>query len=114
MCNGTNEHIYALSKEIHETAVEKGWWDKEKDLSNISVAVKVLLIISELSEGVEALRGNRWEGSIGTGSFSEELADAIIRILDLCFASGIDISWYINEKMKYNKNRPFRHGNKEF
>lgn len=40
-----------------------------------------------------------------------ELADAIIRILDLAGACGVDIEALVEEKHNYNK-RPFRHGNK--
>jgi NTP pyrophosphatase (non-canonical NTP hydrolase) len=41
-----------------------------------------------------------------------ELADALIRILDLAGKEGIDIEAAVLEKMKYNKTRSFRHGGK--
>lgn len=39
-----------------------------------------------------------------------ELADAVIRIADLCGALGIDLEEVIAKKMGYNESRPYRHG----
>lgn len=41
-----------------------------------------------------------------------ELADTIIRILDICGYYGIDIDEIVAEKMTYNETRSHRHGNK--
>ena len=39
-----------------------------------------------------------------------ELADAIIRILDICGGLNIPIEKLILAKLEYNKNRPYKHG----
>lgn len=39
-----------------------------------------------------------------------ELADAVIRIADLCGHLGIDLDAVIAEKMAYNDGRPYKHG----
>lgn len=39
-----------------------------------------------------------------------ELADAVIRIADLCGHLGIDLDAVIAEKMAYNVGRPYKHG----
>ena len=39
-----------------------------------------------------------------------ELADAVIRIADLCGHLGIDLDAVIAEKMAYNADRPYKHG----
>lgn len=41
-----------------------------------------------------------------------ELADAVIRIADLCGHMGIDLEAAIALKMDYNETRPFKHGKK--
>lgn len=41
-----------------------------------------------------------------------ELADIIIRVLDLAAAYGIDIGKAVVSKMEYNKSRPEKHGGK--
>lgn len=41
-----------------------------------------------------------------------ELADVIIRILDMCGKYGIDIGAMIAEKHEFNKTRPYKHGGK--
>lgn len=42
-----------------------------------------------------------------------ELADIIIRVLDICAANGIDIAAAIADKMAFNETRPYRHGGKQ-
>jgi hypothetical protein len=42
----------------------------------------------------------------------DEVADAIIRLLDFCGARGIDIDWHIKNKLRYNATREHKHGKK--
>ncbi len=43
-------------------------------------------------------------------TFEDELADALIRIFDLCGKLDIDIEWHLQQKMQYNGMRPYKHG----
>jgi NTP pyrophosphatase (non-canonical NTP hydrolase) len=43
-------------------------------------------------------------------TFEDELADTVIRILDLCGARGVDIMQHINLKLAYNRTRERKHG----
>jgi len=45
--------INELSKEVHQNAVDKGWWE---DKESFNVAEKLMLIVSEVSEAMEADR----------------------------------------------------------
>lgn len=115
-----------LRDEIHGYAINKGFWDKERETGTL-----LMLCVSELAEAMEADRNGlyadleliekdkenfidfKWsfENSI-KDTFEDELADTIIRILDLCGAKGIDIEKHIELKMKYNATRERLHGKK--
>ena len=43
-------------------------------------------------------------------SFEDEIADAIIRLLDISAGHGIDIGFHVKAKMAYNATREYRHG----
>lgn len=104
--------INDFMQEVHENAVAHGWWDEERTFGDI-----IALCHSELSEALEEYRKGYEVDEMYYKGFkpegvSLELADCIIRILDYCGHEGIDIENAIKIKHKYNKTRPFRHGNK--
>lgn len=67
---------------------------------------KLMLVVTEIAEAAEAVRkGDK-------ANYAEELADAIIRILDLSHNQGIDIESEIALKMTINLKRPYKHGKK--
>jgi NTP pyrophosphatase (non-canonical NTP hydrolase) len=98
-----------LAKEIHETAVEKGFWDS--DLTPDVILAKMALIHSEISEILEAYRKEQ-----GYYKITEEFADVFIRLADLWQAmsehgmvSSLDEAIAI--KMTINQGRERKHGN---
>ena len=100
----------AIQNQVHEIAIQKGWWDKD-----VEVGTKIALIHSELSEGLEALRKNKQSDKIsGFLGIEEELADVIIRIMDDADRNNWRVAEALIAKMEYNENREYRHGNKEF
>lgn len=52
---------------------------------------------------------NRFETTI-KDTFEDEIADALIRILDLCGGFDIDIERHVELKLKYNATREYKHG----
>lgn len=99
-------NLTELAKNIHEDNRKKGFWDTER-----SNAECIALMHSELSEALEADRKDLMDDKLThRKGFDVELADAIIRILDTCGARGIDIQACIDEKLEYNRLRPYKHG----
>lgn len=60
-------------------------------------------------EWVEANFAREFRCSV-KDTFEDEIADAIIRILDLCGAFGISIEDHVSLKLQYNKSRDYKHG----
>lgn len=118
-----------LAAEVHQNAVEHGWWDGPPTFGDI-----IALCHSELSEALEAYRDGEelvhgccghctFEGSCDhpaqdgeTGCKPEgvavEMIDCILRILDWCAMEGVDVDELLRMKLAYNKGRPYRHGGK--
>lgn len=123
-------------KVINENAKKKGFWDEPINLSE-----KLMLTVSELSEAQEADREDNYvnpidvkqfyedvivEGCMNVdkksmleffesnikNTFEDEIADACIRLLDICEYKNIDIERHIQIKHWYNSLRPFKHGKK--
>ena len=120
--------LTTFARFINDEAKRKGFYD-----GNFNLSEKLMLIVSELGEAQEADRKDRranlkyflerqkvlvlesqircFESSI-KDTVEDELADAIIRILDLCGYLGIDINKHIELKVWYNSIRPHKHGKK--
>lgn len=118
--------ITSWAEQIHALAVEKGWWDRVPpgagpEQTMPVVLEKLLLVHSEISEAVEELRAGHWyrdvyyrieSGGDKPEGFPVEIADAVIRLLDLCWFLAIDLENVVAQKHAYNKTRAYRHGGK--
>lgn len=98
------EIINTLSDEIYESNYTAGWWS---DCDNpLCVPTKLLLIHSEISEAMEGDRRGLMDDKLPHRPMLEvELADAVIRILDLAGALGLDLGGAIQEKREFNNTR---------
>ena len=128
-----------LAAEALELTTRKGFHETEKRLETalsvqpdllsevrgLQTARRLALVQSEISEALEACRKNRYadfqafEAAGETkeafekyikDSFEDELADALIRILELAAVQNIDMDKHIQAKMKYNDTRPYKFG----
>jgi NTP pyrophosphatase (non-canonical NTP hydrolase) len=106
----TDYGLDALAAVLHETAVSKGFWEGE--INYDKVGNKLALVHSEVTEVLEAIRKNK-----GSEEVVEEMADVIIRLLDIYAAmrNTGDLIHSLDEvlftKMEINKERPKLHGN---
>ena len=91
---------------IKQWCEEIGSWRRGKGFMTewTNMPEKLMLVVTELAEAMEALR------QPDRGNFPEEIADAVIRLFDICDAVHIDLEDEIASKMEKNARRPFRHG----
>lgn len=110
-----------LGKRAFENATAKGFHDNPQN-----IATRLMLIVSELSEAMEADRKDRHAPStkeldyttLDTSTFKitvkdtfeDELADAAIRLVELAASLGIDLDMHVEMKMRYNATREYKHG----
>ena len=119
-------HLTPLSEDVFAANKAKGFWDGERNKGEL-----LMLVTSELAEALEADR----KGSYATDSllnslfnvedndrfkedferlvkdtFEDEVADAVIRLLDLCGGLGIDLGKHVELKLRYNSLRGKKHG----
>ena len=127
--------INELVRKAHTCAIKKGFYQKPVELGTA-----LMLITSELSEALEADRNDRRSNLkafevllkdsdnldfskdelkeylsnnfelMMKDTLEDELADAVIRICDLCGHLNIDLEKHIEHKLNYNKLRGTKHG----
>jgi NTP pyrophosphatase (non-canonical NTP hydrolase) len=99
------------AKELHENSVNKGFYEGV-DMTEFNwQSSKLMLIVSEVSETMEALRK-----SMGSEEVVKEISDTLIRTLDLYEALrevGVvteSLDEVFEQKAEFNKTRPHLHG----
>jgi len=105
-----------LAQEIHENALAKGFWkdsdNRERDEELL--AIKLASVHSEVSEALEVLRERvdnyGREDNVNTNDFGDELADIVIRVLDIGAWTGINVMERVINKHARNVGRPVLHG----
>jgi len=125
-----NLSLNEACKEQHERVRAKGF---EKQ----NIPTLLMLVVSELGEAVETDRKQRYaaipDDPTGTvfdprtfhndnvyfartfeenikDTFEDEIADAFLRLMDLCGEYNIDIEKHIRMKAEYNELRAPKHG----
>jgi NTP pyrophosphatase (non-canonical NTP hydrolase) len=116
-------NLNKIAKNIYEGNMKRGFWDEERN-----VGETLMLVVTELAEALEAHRSGKlcthgdkvayfesddlvqgFKSNI-KDTFEDEVADAVIRLLDMCGGFGIDIEFHVQTKLMYNASRPYKHG----
>ncbi len=100
--------ITAYSKIVHENNVNAGWWTNlvTGEKLDRNMGELLCLVHSEISEAMEGHRKNLMDDKLPHRKMLEvELADAVIRILDIAGSQGFDLGGAIEEKIEYNASR---------
>lgn len=110
-----NINLEELAFGIHSNAIDKGFWkplERMDSQDRIIFYLKQLAMVhSEVSEVLEAIRKEKGETVV-----VEEMADIVIRLLDLWCGMHRNgdvrtlLSVAINNKLNYNAERPEMHG----
>ena len=127
--------IKEWQKEVHQGARDRGFYDGELgEKTPVRISSMLALIHSEVSEALEDVRKENMQTTfrrtrlysttlitdfdkipvspLKPEGFPSELADIIIRTLDVAEWLGIDMEKEIKLKNDYNKTREHRHGGK--
>lgn len=95
-----------FTDEVHELARLKGFWERPQP-DEAQVVVKLALIMGEVAEALDEVRSQGLEDKEALG---EELADVIIRVLDLAGHLNLDLGHHIVTKHNINRTRARKHG----
>lgn len=118
-----------LAKKVYQNALEKGFYEDGKATN---MGERLALIHEEVSEALGADRKGKYCSltpmtvNVITsddlfaqfykaevkGTFEEEMADIVIRVLDMCAYANIDLDGHVEAKMRYNTMRKKYHGKK--
>lgn len=105
---GTAEQFNTFCQTVFQDNVAMGWYTdpatglrKERNVGEL-----LMLIVSEVAEGMEGHRKCLQDDKLPHRTMLEvEMADAVIRIADLCGYLGLDLGGAIVEKRLYNAKR---------
>lgn len=131
LSNGFREQAERVFKrmedEVYRLNHSKGWYEDPRSVGDLCA-----LLHSEVSEVLDAYRKRGFEskgstitrfpegGSVEPGLWEKpddvgsEMADILIRLLDMAKRWEIDLVAEYERKMRYNWTRPYQHGDKYF
>lgn len=95
------EAIRSMQRKIGGLNKQVGWWDNP-----VEVGTRLMLIVTEIAEATEGARKDLQDDHLPHRKmFEVELADAVIRILDLAAFYNLELAEAIAEKHDYNAKR---------
>lgn len=109
-------NLNSVAAIINQRNAAAGWWTnletgesmltKAGEKPKRNVPEMLMLIVTEVSEAMEGYRKGIKDDHLPHRDMLEvELADALIRILDMAHGIGYDIGGAVAEKLEYNMRR---------
>ncbi len=89
--------------DINELAAKNYDWVERMGWHNKTTLEALALVASEVGEAINECRGEK-----PTEAFAEELADIVLRVLDVAHWQGIDMEKELLAKMHKNEQRGTR------
>jgi len=109
--------LRVLTDHMGRTSAAHGFHDAPGMAPGEGIDRRLLLAVSEVTEAQEAIRDGHAPGEVWfrekdgkPEGFVMELADVIIRILDLAYVEGVDVGLAVAQKWAFNCSRPALHG----
>jgi len=102
-----------IGRQVGAVAADKGWREEQRAISEF-----IANIHAELSEAWEeyracnGIKNIQYEADGKPTGFLVEMADIVIRVLEMCDDLNMPIGYAVQLKNEYNKSRPYRHGGK--
>lgn len=106
--------IKEWQKAVWDGMEEKGFHTGRQPDGRDDTLVRLCLIHTEVAEASQEVK-RHWlhsgpESDESRERFAEEMADTVIRILDTCECTGVDLEKAVAAKMEKNMKRPFLYG----
>ena len=99
-------YFHSMQLRVYATTAKHGF--HEQIHNRLDVPTKLALIMSEASEALDAHRKGQFT------NLRSELADIVIRTMDLAGTVDIDLAYEIVKKALFNSSRAFKHGNNSY
>jgi NTP pyrophosphatase (non-canonical NTP hydrolase) len=99
------EVLQKLGEKIHEQ--NRKWWYKPDGSRKPRNVYKMLMLtVSEIAEGMTGYRKKQMDDHLPSRPMIEvEIADAIVRLLDMGHGMKLDVACALVEKLEYNSRR---------
>lgn len=96
--------IHELSRRVRAVSMASGFSTPASIDEVEACLAKLMLVTTEVAEAAEAVRSGDW------ANLGEELADVVIRVMDLAAGLRLDLEWEVSSKIAANASRPHMHG----